>query len=93
MSKPSISLTRHLIEAPTETPTLPTETPTTETPGGPIVDNPPVDNPPVNPEPQAGPPSLPATGSEETMWALGALGLAVLMAGVSLLVRRTRSWT
>jgi len=77
----------HLIEAPTETPTLPTETPTTETPGGPIIDNPPVDNP----EPQAGPPSLPATGAEGTLWALGALGLALLLAGASLFVHRARS--
>jgi len=82
----------HLIEAPTETPTLPTETPTTETPGGPIIDNPPGGNPPGdNPEPQAGPPSLPATGAEETMWALGALGLALLLAGVSLVAHRVRS--
>jgi len=75
----------HLIEAPTDTPT-------TETPGGPIIDNPPVDNPPVvdNPEPQL-PPTLPATGAEETVWALGALGLAALLAGVSLVARRARS--
>lgn len=79
----------HLIEAPTEPPTSepPTsEPPTTETPGGPI------GGPPNNPEPQL-PPALPPTGAEETLWALGALGLAVLMAGVSLLVRRSRSWT
>jgi LPXTG-motif cell wall-anchored protein len=75
----------HLIEAPTETPT---ETPTTETPGGPIGG--PIGGPDDNPEPQA-PPALPATGAEETLWALGALGLAVLMAGVSLLARRARS--
>jgi LPXTG-motif cell wall-anchored protein len=75
----------HLIEAPSEPPT--SETPTTETPGGPIVDNPPVVD---NPEPQA-PPALPATGAEETLWALGALGLALLMAGVSLVARRARS--
>lgn len=73
----------HLIEAPTTPPTSPP--PTTETPGGPI-GGPPVDNP----EPQA-PPALPATGAEETLWALGALGLALLMAGVSLVARRARS--
>jgi len=72
----------HLIEAPSEPPT--SETPTTGTPGGPI------GGPDDNPEPQA-PPALPATGAEETLWALGALGLAVLMAGVSLLARRARS--
>ena len=72
----------HVIEAPSETPTAP---PTTETPGGPIVDNPPVDNP----EPQA-PPALPATGAQENMWALAALGAAVLLAGLTLVASRVR---
>lgn len=84
----------HVIAEPSETPSepptseTPSEPPTTDTPGGPL--NPPDNNPPVEPQ---RPPALPQTGSEETLWALGALGLAVLMAGVSLLVRRTRSWT
>lgn len=87
----------HVIAAPTETPSEPvsetpsepvSETPTTSTPGGPL--QPPPE--PIEP-PQAAPPTLPNTGDQENLWALGALGLAVVMAGVSLLVRRSRSWT
>jgi LPXTG-motif cell wall-anchored protein len=84
----------HVIAAPTEPPTSETpsepvsETPTTSTPGGPI--QPPPE--PIEP-PQAAPPTLPNTGDQENLWALGALGLAVVLAGVSLLVRRSRSWT
>lgn len=90
----------HLIAAPTETPTTETpttetpttetpttETPTTDTPGGPLL---PPQGGPIQP-PQGSPPAtLPNTGDQENLWALGALGISLLLAGFTIVASRVR---
>jgi LPXTG-motif cell wall-anchored protein len=84
-SSPPTSETPSTETPPTETPT--TDTPTIGTPGGPLL---PPEGGPIQP-PQGSPPStLPSTGDQENLWALGALGLSLLLAGMTIVASRVR---